>query len=101
MFHPSRLDGICNGGIFNTAICNFDEGDCAEMNKQYPDCELLDPRNDFLNDFDYDGIPPGLGDGQCNGGPHNVKECGYDGGDCVECNTKLLANGLDPDKIGE
>ena len=90
-------DGKCHGGIFNTEVCKFDGGDCIAANSKYPDCPVLkltdkmhipnDPSNPF----------PALGNGVCDGGIFNTKECGWDDGDCLECNA-LVPN---PTKIGD
>ena len=59
---------VCQG-IYNTAECNFDEGDCDLFNS-YPDCIIGGPL-------------PVVGNGtSCNQGFNTVK-CGFDGGDCV------------------
>jgi len=34
---------------------------------------------------------PALGDGKCDGAMFNVKECGFDDGDCVTCNELVEA----------
>ena len=58
-------DGICqNFDKYNTAGCNFDDGDCTEFNKKFPDCKA-----------EYEVF---LGDGICNGGEYNTPECDFD-----------------------
>lgn len=53
-------NGFCDGGIYNTATCAFDRGDC--MN-----CTNADLSS--------------LGNGICDN-VLGTRECGYDGGDC-------------------
>jgi hypothetical protein len=73
----SRLgDGICNGGKYNTAECNFDFGDCDVCNNAV---------DDILK----------VGDGHCDGRGYMSKECNNDGGDCDGCDVP------DPFKIGD
>jgi len=106
-------DGICHGGIFNTEICDWDEGDCKEFNDQHPDCPVgdidytmnelfsdfqqfrtdyilsdeLNYYDDYTRTFYYYGVPS---DGVCSGlSPYNIEECGYEGGDCEECNKQF------------
>lgn len=68
-------DGKCNGGEYNTADCNYDNGDCLEFNSNYKNCDVK--------------YPLWVGDGYCQGGQrYNTEECGFDGGDCLEFNQK-------------
>eukprot|EP00979_Chaetoceros_neogracilis_P015686 scaffold6385_cov207-Chaetoceros_neogracile.AAC.2 len=60
-------NGDCDVGVYDTAECGFDGGDCVVPN--YPDCRVDRPSN--------------IGDGRCDGGAYNTAECGFDGGDCV------------------
>eukprot|EP00554_Chaetoceros_debilis_P000877 CAMPEP_0194096190 /NCGR_PEP_ID=MMETSP0149-20130528/57211_1 /TAXON_ID=122233 /ORGANISM="Chaetoceros debilis, Strain MM31A-1" /LENGTH=1350 /DNA_ID=CAMNT_0038782159 /DNA_START=274 /DNA_END=4326 /DNA_ORIENTATION=- len=79
-------DGICHGGIFNTQQCNYDGGDCKEYNAKFSNCEILTSQSYNENDG---AFPPALGDGFCNGGDFNTKHCGFDAGDCDECNQHV------------
>jgi len=74
--NPASLgDGICqNFGKYNTAGCGFDNGDCVEFNKKFPDCEAMYP---ILLEND-----------RCDGGEYNTQECGWDGGYCDSFNTE-------------
>lgn len=67
-------DGVCdNYGMYNTAACNYDNGDCESFTQLYPDCKA--------NYTQY------LGDGHCdNHGFFNTEACGFDAGDCIEFN---------------
>lgn len=57
------LNGVCDGGDYNTQECGYENGDCLDCSVEYP----------YL-----------IGNGKCNvGGDYNTRECGYDGGDCV------------------
>lgn len=64
-------DGRCDGGMYNTEVCEWDGGDCDEFNKKYPDCIVP--------------FPTSIGDRRCSiKGNHNTKECGWDGLDCFQ-----------------
>jgi hypothetical protein len=91
------IDGKCHGGVFNTEHCEFDGGDCIKANQKYPDCPVLILTNKMLTTFDSDNPFPALGDGRCDGGIFNTKECGWDDGDCLICNAVVPH----PSKIGE
>ena len=67
-------DGICDHyGMYNTAACNYDGGDCKDFNKDYPNCEA--------------NFTQLIGDGHCdNHGFFNTEACGFDGGDCIAFN---------------
>ena len=68
-------DGICdNYGMYNTAACNCDGGDCKYFNKDYPNCEA--------------NFTQLIGDaGHCNNnGFFNTEACAFDGGDCIDFN---------------
>ena len=60
-------DGVCDGGFVNSFQCGFDGGNCIDYNIAYPTCDAV--------------IPEEVGDGICQE-VHNVRACGYDGGDC-------------------
>ena len=72
---PFRVeDGYCNIGL-NTSQCDWDGGDCIgiqnDFNQIYPYCDVENPSK--------------VGDGICEYMQiYNVKECGFDGGDCSE-----------------
>lgn len=70
---PDQLgDGNCDGGLYNTAKCDYDSSDCDAFNEQYPDCNVEHPS--------------WIGDGECDGGIYNTAECGFDEGDCSDVN---------------
>lgn len=75
-------NGRCNGGPYNTEICNYDGNDCIEFNALYPGCEVENPWR--------------VGDGRCDGGSYYTSNCGWDGGDCDQC----AASAVDISKIG-
>jgi len=85
---PSLLgDGECNTGKYNTLLCGFDNGDCADINKAieaiHPNCNVE--------------IWTFVGDGICNGGEYYSEECGWDGSDCMNCTVddmSLVGDGL-------
>jgi len=68
-------DGMCDGGEYNTEVCEYDKGDCDEFNAMYPNCNVPDPvmvGDGFCDDQHNTGTPV-----------YNVAECGHDGGDCA------------------
>lgn len=71
--NPSMGDNECWGSL-NHIECGFDDGDCLEFNKNYPNCTV--------------DWPSDIGDGRCDGGDYNTEECDWDGGDCLEFNEK-------------
>ncbi len=73
---PLFGDGQCNGGLFGTRRCGYDNGDCNDFNRAYPKCPLQD-----LSEFE-GAADVVLGDGFCNGGIYSIKECGNEYGDC-------------------
>ena len=80
-------------------MCGWDGGDCEALNTEYPECELLKTDKIYKPPQGNMGISdwPALSDGKCNGGIYNNETCGFDGGDCVECNAAVP----DPSKIGK
>ena len=72
-------NGICNRGVqcHDSAICQFDDGDCPMPEMPPSDCSLL-------SSCDWPGIDTShLGDGNCDTiSCHNSKACNCDGGDC-------------------
>ncbi len=71
-------DGVCNGGILNTAECGWDGGDCIECNVR-------------VDDFSK------IGDGICDGGKYLTEACNFDGLDCENCQVEdptLIGNGV-------
>lgn len=76
-------DGVCDQ-IFNTKECEWDGGDCKEVNK-YQNC--------------YVGDPDLIGDGSCDGASYNTEECEWDGGDCMiadppDCQTSWIISNV-------
>ena len=61
-------DAHCDKGVFNTAVCGWDGGDC--LKEEWPDCDITDPIS-----------LQALGNGICNGSLDRL-ECGFDLGDC-------------------
>lgn len=74
MFHNGKCDA---NEVYNKLECKFDNGECAQHNKDFPGC--------FVEDVDK------LRNGVCDGGDYFTPECNYDGGDCNSC-TELGAN---------
>ena len=66
---------MCDGFVYNTEECGFDEGDCKEFNSKHPDCYGVDIYE--------------LGGGVCQ---HNTEGCNFDGGDCQLFNAKYPKN---------
>lgn len=60
--------------IFNTEICNFDEGDCCGPYVDLHFCDLCECKEAC-------GYPNNVGDGYCDD-ENNLESCNYDGGDC-------------------
>ena len=80
-FIPSIVgDGFCNDET-NNAECNYDGGDCCELNMNTELCfECLC----YVEDTCAAGfIHPLAGDGFCNDETNNVG-CNFDGGDCCK-----------------
>ena len=90
-------DGWCDPvAPYNTAACNWDDGDCCECTCQeggFNPCgsngyNCLDPDANCLPSTEECPdtiIDHWLGDGYCDGFPYNTAACGWDGGDCCEC----------------
>ena len=79
-------DGACDGGDYNNAECGWDGGDCCETTCPDSNCGSTDCQDPdapapvlFPN---CDEALSYLGDGYCNGGDYNTRDCGWDGGDC-------------------
>ena len=68
-------NGICNGGLYNTKDCDFDNGDCEEFNVNFPGCAALEPSK----------VKNGKCDNAIDG--HNTELCKFDGGDCDNYNA--------------
>ncbi len=97
--HQLLWNGECDGGVYNTEDCKWDNGDCDEHNRLYPNCKLSD-----LSTFS---------DGKCHHGEPgyssfnlkritNSMECGYDGGDCIEFNAKYPdCEAFHPYRVGD
>ena len=86
--NPAGLgNGQCNeGSKANSIECGFDGGDCTNLDiakiknfiTNYPNCRA------DADEFSW------IGDGICcrNCGGSNTAECGWDGGDCLEFNSR-------------
>jgi len=68
-------DGMCDGGDYNTEVCQWDKGDCDDFNELYPNCNVPDPTKvgDKFCDDQHNLDNP----------VYNVAACGFDGGDCA------------------
>jgi len=90
---PHFGDGTCHGGVFNTRVCSWDNGDCDAFHKKYPDCPSFE-LNLAVDTTDIDVFV--IGDDTCSFVPHYMTEaCGYEDGDCKDCivdNPELLGN---------
>ena len=53
--------------------CNNDGGDCDLFLYYYPYCNASNPNK--------------IGNGICDGGIYFTEDCGFDGGDCDDCNV--------------
>ncbi|CAM9750435.1 unnamed protein product [Ectocarpus fasciculatus] len=106
-------DNYCNS-YYNTAECGYDGGDCCECDcgtfgssldssssstsssSNYT-CGVngyvcVDPDSECFEDLypdcvEYGGRVEWIGTGACSWG-NNFEECGYDGGDCCECDCE-------------
>ena len=77
VLHPDKIgDGICNGGLYYTKDCGYDQGDCD-------DCSDID--NVYLSNIGT--YMSHVGDGICDR-LTNTPECGFDGGDCGSCQVE-------------
>lgn len=67
-------NGQCDGGLYNTKACKFDNGECSAFNLEYPACpiEILSSR------VDPDNIPI-IGDGICQSGIYLIEDCFFEG----------------------
>lgn len=93
---PFLGDGYCDGLIFNTEVCGFDAGDCSFLNSKFPNCDVAKDYTLlelYIKNREIEASPiirKSLGDGVCeNFELYNVPECGFEGGDCVECMHKF------------
>lgn len=102
---PSINDGVCNGGIQNTFMCDFDGSDCISFNIEYPTCVASEPsevgdgncQKEYNNlECKYDGgdccekqNDGNLGDGVCHAGFYHTAQCLYDSGDCDDLRKKF------------
>lgn len=86
-------DGKCDYGAYNTAECQYDNGDCCSLScspglhhkcgSHGYDCK--DPKLECAVDDS-----KLLGNGKCDGGAYNTLNCDFDHGDCcVETSTGL------------
>ncbi|GFH61931.1 hypothetical protein CTEN210_18407 [Chaetoceros tenuissimus] len=66
---PGKIGNtLCDGGMYNTEECGWDDGDYTFFNTEFPNCNVVHPYK--------------LGNGVCDPDA-NTEECGYDGGDCI------------------
>jgi hypothetical protein len=79
-------DGKCDGGDYNTELCEWDGGDCEKFQKKYPDCKV--------------DVPSQIGDGICHVGDYDTELCGWDGGDCIVLEDYPGCRVNDPSWIG-
>jgi len=98
-------NGLCNGGEYNNEECGWDGGDCLECNQIIGDDEISNLGNGVCDlnyggkqlnpSCNYDGgdcsgcdvtWPSFLGNGICNFGSYDTKECKFDNGDCLSFN---------------
>ncbi len=73
---PSKLgNGECDDSTYNSRACAFDAGDCVSRNEEiqerFPDCDV--------EEIGW------IGNGNCDDFA-NIKECGFDSGDCFSIN---------------
>lgn len=78
-----RSDGICDGGMFLSKNCKYDGADCAEFKSIFIACPFDDLATLFSDDL---SSAPRLGNDRCESAAYNIEQCGYENGDCVECN---------------
>ena len=87
-------DGVCNGGIYNSERCNYDGDVCSVCNRvvdnfrrigdgvcdggKYNSATFSNGRGDCD-----EKINQTIEDGQCDKFIVEIKECNFDGGDCV------------------
>lgn len=64
-------------GIAATALCNYDNNDCSEFNRDYPECPL-----EALSEIDGSGNVI-LGNDVCDSGIYSSNECGWEFKDCA------------------
>jgi len=74
---PLYGDGQCDGGLFNSKSCGYDNGDCNNFNRAYPECPLEDLAS--MSEGSTDIV---LGDGICDSGIYSIETCGFENGDC-------------------
>lgn len=113
-------DDKCYGGPFNNIKCKYEDGDCANFNTAFPNCngeelahlhnvedELENGKCNMTFAFEqceYDGgdcCPYNIyqsvlfGDGKCDGGRYNTEGCLYDFSDCETFNRDYPNCNLD------
>ena len=93
----NNVDGQCNGGVFNTDICQYDGKDCVDANERFPECTIFLNGDEVLVPAGDTAAYPAIGNGKCDGWMLNNEKCGYDGGDCLVCNAAVP----DISKIGK
>jgi hypothetical protein len=103
---PARLDELedgnrlknqdqCDGGQYSTKKCKYDAGACDALRIQHPRCDF----EEIGNLFDKNDYAPILGDGICESSVYNNDECGYEFGDCEDCNSLVFNTNLTGDGI--
>ncbi|GFH62061.1 hypothetical protein CTEN210_18537 [Chaetoceros tenuissimus] len=91
---PTRLDKLddfnklkqtqrCDGGLYSTSLCDYDAGACDSLREQFPRCDF----NKIGNHFSVTDNVPTLGDTFCESTLYNNENCGWEFGDCLECNS--------------
>ena len=77
-------DGFCHAGVFNTAACLYDYGDCDDLRTKFPFCKEYDgePITDENN------LPIVIGNGICDHSKEYISQymtaqCGWVFGDCT------------------
>jgi hypothetical protein len=89
-------DKTCDGGMYATKNCKADNGACDSMKAEYPKCNFDELAATFSEILE--GAPR-LGDGICESAVYNTEECGYENGDCVECNNRVFDYTLTGDGV--
>jgi hypothetical protein len=84
---PRLGDRMCDGGMYASKNCNSDNGDCDSVKAEYPSCDLDELAAKFNENL---ANAPRLGDSKCESSVYNTKECGYENGDCIECNSLVF-----------
>jgi hypothetical protein len=72
------------GRVVNTAVCQYDGGDCCGNALEMGWHHCTDPSSALLKDGCHVSKPQNLGNGKCDPAPYNTQECNWDGGDCCQ-----------------